>query len=200
MKRLIEIKTIDNFQQKLQILEYTLRQSRFSKTLRITIYPDNRVAISAPKRASISQIERFILSKQNWIILKLKENEYNTKKNPQIKHTAKEIAAYKKQALIFVKQRTAELNKAYGFSYGKISVRNQKSRWGSCSKKGNLNFNYKIILLPPEHADYIIIHELCHLKEFNHSAAFWNLVAQTAPNYKKLRTELRNGKALGNLL
>jgi len=146
------------------------------------------------------QIERFVLSKQNWIAAKLKENEAVAIRTTQIRHSAKEINAYKKQAQIFVRQRIVELNKAYGFRYGNISVRNQKSRWGSCSKKGNLNFNYKIVLLPQEYADYIIIHELCHLKEFNHSVAFWKLVAQTVPDYKKLRSELRSGKALGNLL
>jgi hypothetical protein len=195
-QRLIELQT----PQGLKTLSYNLRQSRLSRVLRITIYRDNRVTVSAPSGASTSQIERFVLSKQNWIAAKLKENEVFAIRTPQIRHSTKEINAYKKQAQIFVRQRIVELNKAYGFRYGNISVRNQKSRWGSCSKKGNLNFNYKIVLLPQEYADYIITHELCHLKEFNHSAAFWKLVAQTVPDYKKLRAELRSGKALGNLL
>jgi hypothetical protein len=156
--------------------------------------------VSAPRSASLSQIERFVLSKQRWIAAKLRENEEVVSHSPQISHSVKEINAYKKQAQALVAQRIVELNKSYGFRYGNIFVRNQKSRWGSCSKKGNLNFNYKIVFLPQEYADYIITHELCHLKEFNHSAAFWKLVAGTVPNYKKLRSELRGGKALSNLL
>jgi hypothetical protein len=64
-------------------------------------------------------------------------------------------------------------------------------RWGSCSKKGNLNFNYKIALLPQRHSDYVIVHELCHLREFNHSKKFWDLVEQAVPNHRALRTELK---------
>ena len=88
-------------------------------------------------------------------------------------------------------KRVGELNKHYGFKYGAISIRNQSTRWGSCSKKGNLNFNYKVGLLPQPLGDYVIVHELCHLREFNHSARFWSLVAKVAPNYLALRRQLQ---------
>lgn len=79
----------------------------------------------------------------------------------------------------------------YGISVGKIAIRNQRSRWGSCSRKGNLNFNYKLVFLTPAQQDYVIVHEICHIKEFNHAQAFWDLVAETIPEWKKLRAELR---------
>ena len=79
----------------------------------------------------------------------------------------------------------------HGISIGRIAIRNQKSRWGSCSKKGNLNFNYKLALMPPEIRDYVIVHEICHIKEFNHGRGFWDLVAEAVPDWKKLRKELR---------
>ena len=82
-------------------------------------------------------------------------------------------------------------NKIYQFKYNRVSIRNQKTRWGSCSKSGNLNFNYKIALLPEKLVDYIIVHELCHLKEFNHSEKFWALVSITIPDYTIVRTELK---------
>ena len=97
----------------------------------------------------------------------------------------------KESALVLAEERIAEFNKFYNFEFGKIRVKNQKSRWGSCSKKGNLNFNYRIALLPKDVADYIIVHELCHLGELNHSKNFWNLVAKTIPNHKEIRKKLR---------
>ena len=83
-------------------------------------------------------------------------------------------------------------SKHHSISVGKIAIRNQRSRWGSCSKRGNLNFNYKIVFLKPEIQDYVIVHEICHIKEFNHAKSFWNLVAETIPEWKRLRNELKN--------
>ncbi len=80
----------------------------------------------------------------------------------------------------------------HGIAVGKIAIRNQKSRWGSCSKHGNLNFNYKLVFMPPEARDYVIVHEICHIKEFNHGRGFWALVAETVPEYRALRKQLRN--------
>ncbi len=98
---------------------------------------------------------------------------------------------HKEEARVLVHEKITQLNMHYGFPIRKVAIRNTKSRWGSCSKQGNLNFNYKILFLPPHIADYIIVHELCHLKEFNHSADFWNLVAKVTPNHKDIRAELR---------
>lgn len=102
--------------------------------------------------------------------------------------------AYKENKIIarsLVNERLRHFNKHYNFTYGRVSIRNQKSRWGSCSSKGNLNFNYKIALLPSHLADYVIVHELCHRGQFNHSQKFWDLVGETLPNYEKLVTELK---------
>ena len=102
-----------------------------------------------------------------------------------------EYAKYKSAALHLAENRISHFNKFYQFTINKVTIKNQSSRWGSCSKKGNLNFNYKIAKLPQELADYVIVHELCHLKEFNHSPAFWNLVAQTIPNHKAIRKQFK---------
>ena len=104
----------------------------------------------------------------------------------------------KDKALSIVKDRIEYFNTFYNFKWNRIVIRNQKTRWGSCSRKGNLNFNYKIAFLPPKSADYIIVHELCHLGEFNHSQKFWNLVAQTIPDYLAIRKDLRkHGHTIG---
>lgn len=103
---------------------------------------------------------------------------------------------YKNEALEFACQRVNYYNQLYDFKFNRISVRNQRTRWGSCSKKGNLNFNYRLLMLPQYLADYIIIHELCHLKEMNHSQGFWSLVAQVFPNYLEIRKKLRKVRIL----
>lgn len=88
---------------------------------------------------------------------------------------------YRRQAKVYFPQRVTALNQAIGFSYGKITIKDQKTRWGSCSGKGNLNFNWRLMLAPLQVVDSVIIHELCHLKELNHSEAFWQLVRQYDP-------------------
>lgn len=102
----------------------------------------------------------------------------------------KQYLLHKEKARAHVKERVEYFNKHYNLPVGKIAIRNQKSRWGSCSRRGNLNFNYKLALLPPELCDYVIVHEICHIKEFNHGQNFWNLVAETIPNHKELRKRL----------
>jgi len=113
------------------------------------------------------------------------------RRRSSLKGTKKDYAEYKDSALGLAKSRLEYFNTFYGFKIGRVSVKNQKSRWGSCSRKGNLNFNYKIAKLPASTADYIILHELCHLGKFNHSRAFWNLVRKTMPDYLEIRRSLR---------
>lgn len=103
---------------------------------------------------------------------------------------------HKERAQEIVKEKISRLNAFYNFNFKKINIKNQKTRWGSCSKKGNLNFNYKIIFLQDHVADYLITHELCHLAEFNHSHRFWNLVAKTMPDYLKINKELKKNHLL----
>lgn len=97
----------------------------------------------------------------------------------------------REQAIRFVENRISYFNKFYNFEINRVAIKNASSRWGSCSSKGNLNFNYKIIYLRPVLADYLIVHELCHLGELNHSKRFWSLVRKTIPEYVKINKELR---------
>jgi predicted metal-dependent hydrolase len=95
------------------------------------------------------------------------------------------------EARALVKNRVEYFNRFYGFKINRIAIKNTKTRWGSCSSKGNLNFNYKIIYLKPHLADYLIVHELCHLGELNHSKRFWELVCKIIPDYAKVSKELK---------
>lgn len=97
---------------------------------------------------------------------------------------------HKESARVLVHARLAFFNMHYHAPLRKVFIKNLKSRWGSCSSRGNLNFNYKILFLPPAVADYIIVHELCHLTHFNHGPEFWALVAHAIPRYKELRRAL----------
>lgn len=104
---------------------------------------------------------------------------------------SKKYLKYKEVARELVARRLEYFNQHYKYKIGRVAIRNQRSRWGSCSSKGNLNFSYKIVFLPQELQDYIVVHELCHLGQFNHSQKFWDLVGETIPDYKKLLLKLR---------
>ena len=92
---------------------------------------------------------------------------------------------YRDQAKAYLPQRVKELAESHGFVYRNVRIKNQKTRWGSCSAKHNLNFNMRLMMAPPDAIDSVIIHELCHLKVLNHSKAFWNLVEKHCPDYKE---------------
>ncbi len=103
----------------------------------------------------------------------------------------KHYLRHKEQARALIGARLAHFNAHYNHPVRRVFIKNSKSRWGSCSSRGNLNFNYKLLFLPPEVVDYVVVHELCHLRHFNHGPEFWLLVAQALPNYKELRRLLR---------
>lgn len=102
---------------------------------------------------------------------------------------------YRDQAKFYISNRVHELATHFGFQVGKITIRNQKTRWGSCSSKGNLNFNWRLMMAPPDAIDYLIIHELCHLREPNHSPRFWALVATYCPDYQYWKRWLKENNA-----
>lgn len=103
---------------------------------------------------------------------------------------------YKKKAEEVIHDRLQFFNEQYGFKYHRVMLRNQKSRWGSCSARGNLNFNWRLIMAPIEVIDYVVVHELCHLKEMNHSKRFWYLVEKAVPNYKEVKKWLKDNHYL----
>jgi predicted metal-dependent hydrolase len=111
--------------------------------------------------------------------------------------TPDEIQALANRALEVIPQRVAHYAPLIGVTYGRITIRNQRSKWGSCSSKGNLNFNCLLMLCPPEVRDYIVVHELCHRKQMNHSPAFWAEVARVLPEYKSREAWLKaNGPSI----
>ena len=170
-------------------MEYLLKKSLRARRLRVTVRCDASVVVTAPCFFPQNIIEEFLINKAGWILRKV---EYFKRfQNLQIVGGIREYKKVKYDATKFVREKIAKINKLYNFSFNRIRVKNNKSRWGSCSKKRNLNFNYKIIHLPVELAEYIVAHELCHLKEFNHSNRFWALVAKAVPDYNTRRRKLK---------
>ncbi len=173
-----------------QKLEYTLKVSRKARSMRIAVHPDGHVVVAVPRIMNFDFfVEKFIKGKADWIFEKI---AYFKSKNlgPFIKSTRADYLSNKGKAQKLVEEKIAKFNKIYNYKIGRITIKNQKTRWGSCSKRGNLNFNYKIALIPEKLADYIVVHEICHLGELNHSKKFWNLVEKAIPDYKSLRGEL----------
>ena len=105
----------------------------------------------------------------------------------------------KEQARAVIMQKVLQFNAQLGYEYNRVSIKNQKTCWGSCSRKKNLNFNYKLLFLPERLQDYVIVHELAHLKEFNHSKNFWALVANIIPDHQEARKELRRAGVLSRV-
>lgn len=163
------------------------------KTLAIQINPDLSVTVRVPMYAPQSDIERILQDKEGWIqkhIEKIREQEAKKKEiqgeSVESEYlTNEEIKKLADKALQHIPKRVSYYAKQIGVTYGKITIRNQKTRWGSCSSKGNLNFNCLLMLTTPEVIDYVVVHELCHRKEMNHSGTFWAEVEKVIPDYKE---------------
>ena len=98
---------------------------------------------------------------------------------------------YRKSARQIFEKRVAYYHTITGGHYTSITVRDQRSRWGSCSSRGTLSFNYRLVFAPPKVLDYVVVHELCHLTHMNHSKNFWSMVASVMPDYKDCKNWLK---------
>ena len=173
-----------------QSVSYTLRPSPRARRVRLSVYTDGRVVVTVPRRFSERIVEQFLREKAEWLH---KHRSYfaSIPRSPVSHFGPADYRTHKGAARALINERITFFNRRYRYSFRNISVRNQKSCWGSCTGKRNLNFNYKILFLPEHVRDYVIVHELCHLKEMNHSKRFWNLVAHTFPYHQALRRELK---------
>ncbi len=164
------------------------------KTVAIQVNSDLSVTVRAPRSASEKDIEEILKKKEAWIskhIEKIKKTKERLEAEPTEKLTREKVIALAEEALKVIPARVEYFARVIGVTYGKITIRNQKTRWGSCSSKGNLNFNCLLMLAPPEVLDYVVVHELCHRKQMNHSKAFWSEVEKVLPDYKEARKWLK---------
>lgn len=171
-------------------MDYTLIRSR-RKTIAIQITPQGRVLVRCPLKMTKGDIDRFVEEKRNWI------EKHLSAITPVLPLTPGELQDLTRQAKADLSQRVAHFAPKVGVSYGRITIRAQRTRWGSCSAKGNLNFNCLLVLVPEEVRDYVVVHELCHRKQLNHSPAFWAEVGKILPDYPLHRSWLtQNGQHL----
>ncbi len=168
-----------------------VRESR--KTIRMEADGDGSVRVTAPRQMTQSQI-RDVLTAQWERMEAMLQCARAASEDPIDYETVKALA---EEALAVLPEKARYYAERMGVRYRRITIRNQTGRWGSCSAQGNLSFNCLLMLAPEYAQDYVVVHELCHLKEMNHSARFWALVEQTLPDWKKGKDWFRqNGNAL----
>lgn len=170
------------------MVDYLYKKNKRSKRMRISYCQSSGLTVTVPWYANRWLAEGFLLKNSEWVarvIEKAKNNPFtNIFKD-------KKYQDHKEQARVFIAERLAHYNNLLQLPYEKVFIKNQRKVWGSCSSKRNLNFNYKLLFLEKDLADYVVVHELCHLREMNHSKKFWNLVGSILPDYNKRRAELK---------
>lgn len=174
--------------------EITLIRSR-RKSLAIEITPELQVVVWAPARMPVREINAFVQEKDDWIRAHLQRMAEKKRLQEQYREQAlskEELQELATQAMKLIPQKVHYYAQIIGVTYGRITIRNQRTRWGSCSGKGNLNFNCLLLLMPEEVLDYVVVHELCHRKEMNHSARFWEEVEKILPDYRQRRKWLKD--------
>ena len=175
------------------IMEYTIiRSDRKSVTIQIT--PDGKVVVRCPKGAKNRDIQAVVEAKRDWIESNLREI---AARPVMPKLTRPQLKALAQQAADTLPRLAQQYAARVGVTYGRISIRAQRTRWGSCSSEGNLNFNCLLMLAPPQVQAYVVVHELCHRKQMNHSDRFWQEVARVMPDYRIHKQWLKdNGSSL----
>lgn len=178
-------------------LEYELKRSS-RRTLAIEVREDGSVLVRAPQNCSERRIEAFLREKQGWIQDKVKSQRERQNRSEQIQPLSEaEARLYREKAREIFQAKAEYYSRVMGVTFGRIAIRDQKTRWGSCSEQGNLNFNWRLIFAPAGVLDYVVVHELAHRREMNHSARFWKVVEETMPEYRKyVRWLKENGKGL----
>lgn len=163
------------------------------KSISVEVTADAEVIVRAPRWISNAAVVDFLEKHQEFIEKNLAKMEQRREALASIpKITEDELKALAEQAKEVIPRRVAFYAPLIGVTYHRITIRNQRTRWGSCSTKGNLNFNIALMKVPPQVLDYVVVHELCHRLEMNHSARFWERVAAIFPEYKIWRKWLKD--------
>lgn len=158
--------------------------------IRLRVQSDGSVVLTIPWRLSLFCARKFLATKYEWIVATRKRMQ-QLPPHLLTQGGVDEYRSHKEQARTRITERAVWYAGHYGVAYRSLSIRNQRSRFGSCSARGHLSFNYRLIFLPAHLLDYVVVHEVCHLRELNHSPRFWALVAETIPDYREKKRELQ---------
>ena len=182
------------YQSKLYELPYGVIYSR-RKTCAVSISADGEITLRLPLGTSEAQICRLLTDKQHWIITHYLEAVKHRESRPVSDLTDAQRTALEKRYVEAAKEycpkRAAHFLPLTGGSFERITIRDQRTRWGSCSARGTLSFNWRLMLAPPAVLDYVVVHELCHLTHMDHSKDFWALVESVCPDYRTHRKWLK---------
>ncbi len=172
------------------LIEYEFIHRRRLRHIKISVSASGQIFVSAPFWVGRKKAEEFLSSKAGWVADKVREISVSGR--IVLGEDRKDYLKRKKEALVLATERLEYFNsRFYHLPVKKILIANQKSRWGSCSASGHIRYNYRILDIPPAICDYVIVHELCHIKEMNHSPRFWRLVSETVPDWREKRRFLR---------
>ncbi len=164
------------------------------KTVAIEITPQGKILVRCPNRLSDKEIQKLVDSRRDWILSRCAKLKIHADVLP---FSPEDLELLIRQAKVLFPSRVSCFAEILDVTYGRISIRSQHTRWGSCSAAGNLNFNCLLMLAPAEVLDYVVVHELCHRKEMNHSPRFWAEVERILPDYQIRRQWLKaNGSTL----
>lgn len=169
-----------------------LERSTRTKHLNINVQPHKGVRVAIPRGVSFKQAEKVVHSKIEWIQKNQEKMRQFEREKAEAEKSLPPID--RKEARKNIVQRLDKLAQEHGFKYNRVSIRNQKTRWGSCSTKNNISLNMKLVRLPEHLFDYVIIHELVHTKHKNHSKRFWAAMDKILGDAKSLRSELNRYK------
>lgn len=170
---------------------YTIKRHHAARRMKLRVTADGQVRITIPRRGSIAQAERFVRETAPWIEGELARFAARPGRVRLVPPGAT-YHSYRARAERLVRDKVAEWNAYYEVPFKRLTIRAQSTRWGSCSRSGTLSFNYKLFFLPTPLIDYIIVHELCHVREMNHSRKFWAQVAKTIPDHAARRRALQS--------
>lgn len=161
-------------------------------TISIEIGREGNLVFRAPMRTKTKDVEELARKHFPWIVQHMAKKLSERESGTQLEELSRDEIKQKVNAFVpILKERLEYYAGRMGVTYGRVSIRDQRTRWGSCSAKGNLNFNWRLSILPVELRDYVIVHELAHRKEMNHSAAFWAVVESILPDYRERRKKLK---------
>ncbi len=168
------------------------------RTLSVEVDLEGNVIVRAPRFVAKRQIDEFLLQKEDWINAAMKRASKRIEAIDDFGYISdEELERYRKTARKVLVPLVEYYAREMGVTYNRISIRAQKTRWGSCSREGNLNFNCLLMLCPEEITHYVVVHELAHRREMNHSARFWSIVGTYRPDYRSERLWLKkNGGTL----